>query len=63
MDIGKSMYQGATDPTKQFRTEIIDEVPTLRQPLNALQNVEENTGLIPDPLANLEATIRPGEQR
>ena len=63
MDIGKSMYQGATDPTKQFRTEIIDEVPTLRQPLNALQNIEENTGLIPDPLANLEATIRPGEQR
>ncbi len=63
MDIGKSMYQGATDPAKQFRTEIIDEVPTLRQPLNALQNIEENTGLIPDPLANLEATIRPGEQR
>lgn len=62
-DVGKSAYQGATDPAKNLRTELIDEVPTLRQPLNAVQNLSENTDIIPKPLENLEATIRPGEQR
>jgi hypothetical protein len=63
-DIGKAAYQGATDPQKQLRTEMIDQAPILRQPLNLLQNVSENVdGLVPDPLENLERRIRPGEQR
>lgn len=62
-DVGKAIYQGATDPEKRFRTEVINEVPIVRQPLNAVQNLAENTDLIPRPLEELEATIRPGEQR
>ena len=62
-DIGKSVYQGATDPEKELRTEIISEIPILRQPLNAVQNLAENTDLISRPLENLERNLRPGEQR
>ena len=62
-DQAKSAWKGATDPNASLLTETINEIPILRQPLNAVQNLEENTGLIPDPLANLEASIRPGEQR
>ena len=62
-DFAKSGYQGSTDPTLDLRTELIQEVPTLRQPLNAVQNLAENTDIIPKPLENLERRIRPGEQR
>lgn len=62
-DIGKSIYQGSTDPEKSLRTEVISEIPLLRQPANAIQNLAENTDLIPSPLENLERNLRPGEQR
>jgi hypothetical protein len=62
-DIGKSVYQGATDPDKNLRTEVMNEIPLLRQPPNAIQNLAENTDLIPKPLENLERNLRPGEQR
>ncbi|MEL0014954.1 MAG: hypothetical protein VW715_07045 [Rhodospirillales bacterium] len=63
-DIGKAIYQGITDPNKNLRTEVMNEIPLLRQPPNAIQNLAENTDhLIPKPLENLEETLRPGEQR
>ena len=62
-DIGKATYQGITDPTKPLRTEVINETPILRQPFNAIQNLAENTDIVPQPLEDLEKRIRPGEQR
>jgi hypothetical protein len=62
-DQAKSAWKGMTDPNASLLTETINEIPALRQPFNALQNLGENTDFVSEPLRNLEASIRPGEQR
>jgi hypothetical protein len=61
-ELVKSMYDAAVAPEGEGAAGLISEVPMLNQGLNFLQNTGED-GLIPQPLAEIERRIRPGEQR